>query len=205
MSQETQLFNSTILENITYGAAEHTHDEVVAAAKAAQAYDFIQHFEDGMATRVGERGQRLSGGQKQRIAIARCLLRKPKLLLLDEATSALDTESEAAVQMALDDLIWQAGGYTVMLVAHRLSTVVNSHTIVVVEKGRAAEIGNHATLLDRGGAYASLVANQLQKQKEQLEETETASGAIGSSGGSGGRSGTRPASAGGGSGSAGDQ
>ena len=98
VSQETQLFNTTIGENIGYGAAPHTHEEMVAAASAAQAHAFISDFEDGYDTRVGERGQRLSGGQKQRIAIARCLLRKPRLLLLDEATSALDAESEALVQ-----------------------------------------------------------------------------------------------------------
>ena len=108
------------------------------ACRRAQAHKFIHEFEDGMQTRVGERGQRLSGGQKQRIAIARCLLRKPKLLLLDEATSALDTESEAAVQKALDEMIWEVGGYTVLLVAHRLSTVVNAHHIVVVDKGAPA-------------------------------------------------------------------
>jgi len=173
VSQETQLFNATIRENIAYGAPEgYTEEQLLAAARAAQALNFIDEFEDGMATRVGERGQRLSGGQKQRIAIARCLLRQPRLLLLDEATSALDTESEAAVQKALDEMIWQRGGYTVMLVAHRLSTVVNSHSIVVVDKGKAAEIGTHDELLAKQGAYASLVAHQLQKQKEQLEDTE---------------------------------
>merc|ERR1719224_375032 len=110
VSQETQLFNSTIGENIAYGIeGEVSNVDIVAAARAAQAFDFIQTFEDGLSTRVGERGTRLSGGQKQRIAIARCLLRKPKLILLDEATSALDTESEAAVQKALDEMIWQVG------------------------------------------------------------------------------------------------
>jgi len=126
VSQETQLFNTTIAENIGYGAPPHSHEAMLAAAAAAQAHDFISSFEDGYETRVGERGQRLSGGQKQRIAIARCLLRRPRLLLLDEATSALDAESEALVQKALDELIW-AGGHTVVLVAHRLSTVVNAH------------------------------------------------------------------------------
>ena len=228
VSQETQLFNSTIAENIAYGAGEqqsharthtahrsqrilcaahhsggaarcacatgeHTHEELLTATRAAQAYDFIHSFEDGLATRVGERGQRLSGGQKQRIAIARCLLRKPRLLLLDEATSALDAESEAAVQKALDEMIWQTGGYTVLLVAHRLSTVVNSHQIVVVDQGRAAEVGDHATLLAKQGAYAGLVAHQIQKQKEQLSESETA-GAAASAAGAGtgsGRGGRR--------------
>merc|ERR1719217_1021744 len=113
-------------------------EEVEAACKAAQAYSFISEFEDGYDTRVGERGQRLSGGQKQRIAIARCLLRRPRLLLLDEATSALDAESEALVQKALDSLIW-SGKHTVLLVAHRLSTVVNAHKIVVIDQGKVAE------------------------------------------------------------------
>ena len=157
-------------ENIKYGAPEDvTTEEVIAATKAAQAWDFISEFEDGMGTKVGERGQRLSGGQKQRIAIARCLLRKPRLLLLDEATSALDAESEAQVQKALDALIW-TGEHTVLLVAHRLSTVVNAHQIVVIDKGAAAEQGAHAELLERDGQYASLVAHQLQRQREQLSE-----------------------------------
>ena len=164
--------------------------EIETAARAAQAWTFVNDFEDGMHTKVGERGQRLSGGQRQRIAIARCLLRKPKLLLLDEATSALDAESEAAVQRALDALIWMgepsaeetetrspgratdAGGQrpTVVLVAHRLSTVVNSDTIVVIDQGVAAEQGKHADLLANGGKYADLVATQLQRQKETAEQ-----------------------------------
>ena len=118
-------FNATLRDNIGYGAADFTEEELEAATRAAQAYDFISSFEDGFLTRVGDRGQRLSGGQRQRIAIARCLLRKPRLLLLDEATSSLDTESEALVQRALDGLIW-SGKHTVILVAHRLSTVVNA-------------------------------------------------------------------------------
>ena len=170
VSQETQLFNSTIGENIAYGIEEEVSSEaIVKAAKAAQAFDFIQAFEDGLSTRVGERGTRLSGGQKQRIAIARCLLRHPKLLLLDEATSALDAESEAQVQKALDALIW-TGEHTVVLVAHRLSTVINANTIVVVDKGRAGEQGTHDDLLAANGTYAALVAHQVQKQREQIEE-----------------------------------
>jgi len=170
VAQDTQLFNCTILENITYALdPAPSQGEIVAACEAAQAHGFISEFEDGLGTKVGERGQRLSGGQKQRLAITRCLLRQPRLLLLDEATSALDAESEALVQRALDTMIW-AGGHTVVLVAHRLSTVVNANAIVVVEQGRAVEQGTHAELLDRAGVYATLVSAQLQKQREQLSE-----------------------------------
>eukprot|EP00965_Chrysotila_dentata_P095303 3150132-Pleurochrysis_carterae.AAC.2 len=167
--QETQLFNATIAENIAYGAPAHTEAELLRAAESAQAHQFISSFEDGYATRVGERGQRLSGGQKQRIAVARALLRKPRLLCLDEATSALDAESEALVQKALDALIW-TGDHTVVLVAHRLSTVVNAHAIAVVDGGRIAQTGTHAQLLaDKHGIYASLVAKQMHKQAEELK------------------------------------
>ena len=170
VSQESQLFNTTLLDNIRYGAFDASVDDVRTACEAAQAWGFISEFEDGLATRVGERGQRLSGGQRQRIAIARCLLRKPRLLLLDEATSALDAESEALVQKALDALIW-TGEHTVMLVAHRLSTVVNANKIVVLDKGRAVEQGTHDELVaKRNGVYASLVAHQLRKQAEVLSE-----------------------------------
>ncbi|KOO30462.1 ATP-binding cassette superfamily [Chrysochromulina tobinii] len=177
VSQETMLFNSSIGENIAYGIeGEVTNEQIVAAAKAAQAYKFISEFEDGLSTRVGERGQRLSGGQKQRIAIARCLLRQPRLLLLDEATSALDAESEAQVQKALDGLIW-TGSHTVILVAHRLSTVINSHQIVVVDGGRVAESGTHTALLAQGGTYATLVAHQVAKQRENLNADGASSNA----------------------------
>ena len=145
-----------------------TNEQIVAAAKAAQAYKFISEFEDGLSTRVGERGQRLSGGQKQRVAIARCLLRQPRLLLLDEATSALDAESEAQVQKALDGLIW-TGSHTVILVAHRLSTVINSHQIVVVDGGRVAESGTHTALLAQGGTYANTCRHDHQSSMQSRE------------------------------------
>ena len=162
VSQEAQLFNETVSANITYGCPHEVSDaDVEQAARAAQAIDFISTFEDGMQTKIGERGQRLSGGQKQRIAIARCLLRRPKLLLLDEATSALDAASEAAVQKALDSLIW-GEGHTVVLVAHRLSTVVNAHKIVVIRNGSNVEEGTHTVLVSREGVYSGLITAQLQ-------------------------------------------
>ena len=182
VSQETELFNGTLIDNIGYGAPPFSEAELYKAAMAAGAHSFISSLEDGYSTRVGERGLRLSGGQRQRIAIARCLLRSPRLLLLDEATSSLDTESEAQVQRALDGLIWQRQGgleeggrqgegggsrsrsSTVILVAHRLSTVRNADQILVIQQGEAVERGTHRTLLERGGVYASLVETQLEKE-----------------------------------------
>jgi len=128
-------------------------------------------FDDGYDTRVGERGVRLSGGQKQRIAIARVLLRKPKILFLDEATSSLDAESEALVQDSIDNLI-KLGGMTVILVAHRLSTVINADKIAVVDKGRIAEVGTHDELLKLGGVYAKLVERQVAKMQNSLDQAK---------------------------------
>ena len=170
VAQEPVLFAASVKENIAYGVAAATDDAVRAAATTANAHAFISAFPEGYDTLVGERGVQLSGGQKQRIAIARAILADPKLLLLDEATSALDAESEAQVQKALDALIWR-GDHTVVLVAHRLSTVVNAHKIVVIEGGKAVEQGTHDALLAAKGKYAALVAHQLQKQREQLEGT----------------------------------
>ena len=159
VSQETQLFNATIRENIAYGAPPHTDAELAEATRAACASEFIASFEDGLLTRVGERGQRLSGGQKQRIAIARCLLRKPKLLLLDEATSALDAESEHVVQEAIDRLMKNR---TTVVVAHRLSTIRSADVICVVEKGKLVERGTHDELYAQEGLYHQLVKRQLE-------------------------------------------
>ena len=144
--------------------------EVEDAARKAQAHDFIVAMKDGYLTRVGERGGRLSGGQRQRIAIARIFLRKPKICLLDEATSALDEDSQAAVQSALDALI-ASGGATVVLVAHRLSTVMNAHKIAVVDQGSVVEEGTHDQLLEAGGVYSSLVRRQMAKKASTLNQT----------------------------------
>jgi ATP-binding cassette subfamily B protein len=158
VSQEPVLFSTTIAENVRYGRPEATDAEVRDAIRAANAEGFVGSFPAGLATKVGERGQQLSGGQKQRIAIARALLKDPRVLLLDEATSALDAESEALVQEALDRLM---RGRTSIVIAHRLSTVVGADRVVVIEDGRVAEEGAHGVLLARRGTYARLVEKQV--------------------------------------------
>ena len=188
VAQDTPLFARSVLGNITYGLEPHeyTMEEVVAAAKKAQAHEFIAAMKDGYETRVGERGGRLSGGQRQRIAIARVFLRRPSVCLLDEATSALDEDSQAAVQASLDALIAE-GGATVVLVAHRLSTVMNAHKIAVVDKGGVIEEGDHAALVAAGGVYAALVQKQTAKRAALLvdpdAEDATSAAAAGGSGG----------------------
>jgi ABC-type multidrug transport system fused ATPase/permease subunit len=175
VSQETQMFAKTIEENIGYGReGEYSQEELVAACRAANAHDFIMAFPSGYQTRIGERGVRLSGGQRQRIAIARMMLRKPKLLLLDEATSALDAESEALVQQSLDNLLDSDSDhqYTVVLVAHRLSTVVNANQICVVDKGVVKERGNHDSLMELKGTYCRLVSKQLEKTANMLYDNQ---------------------------------
>ena len=160
VGQEPVLFNDTIRANIAYGKeGEVSEEEIIAAAEAANAHRFISTLSSGYDTSVGERGVQLSGGQKQRIAIARAILRDPKVLLLDEATSALDAESEHTVQEALDRVMV---GRTTVVVAHRLSTITGADKIAVIKNGIVAEEGRHEQLLRAfpGGAYASLVALQ---------------------------------------------
>jgi len=170
VAQDTQLFNMTIEQNIAYGLENYDKQDLYDAARAANAHEFILEFDEGYETRVGERGVRLSGGQKQRIALARCFLRKPKLLFLDEATSALDAESEALVQEAIDKLI-NRGGCTVVLVAHRLSTVINADIIGVVHQGKIVERGTHDELLNQKGIYAQLVKRQVARMANTLDDT----------------------------------
>jgi ATP-binding cassette, subfamily B, bacterial len=155
--QDSLLFNESILANIAYGRPGASRAEIEAAARAANAHDFVMRLPDGYDTVVGERGSRLSVGERQRISIARTILKKPAILILDEPTSALDAESEQLVQQALDRV---SRGRTVLVVAHRLSTVVDADRIVVLKSGRIVEEGRHAELVARGGYYASLVEKQ---------------------------------------------
>ena len=156
--QEPTLFSASVEENVRYGRPGATHEEVVAACRAAHADAFVRGFPEGYATRVGERGQQLSGGQRQRLAIARAVLKDPRILLLDEATSALDAESEALVKDALARLMT---GRTTVIIAHRLSTVASADRVVVIEGGMIVESGPHRELVARGGLYQRLVERQL--------------------------------------------
>jgi ATP-binding cassette, subfamily B, bacterial MsbA len=155
--QETQLFNGSITDNIRYGRLDAREDEVIAAAVEANADEFVRKLSDGYATVVGERGIRLSGGQRQRIAIARAILRDPRILILDEATSALDSHSEALIEDALDRLL---PGRTTLIIAHRLSTIRRATKILYIEAGRVREAGTHEDLIAAGGPYANLYAAQ---------------------------------------------
>ncbi len=155
--QETQLFNGTIADNIRYGRLDARDDEIVAAAREANADEFVRRLPDGYETTVGERGIRLSGGQRQRIAIARAILRDPRILILDEATSALDSHSEVLIEEALDRLL---PGRTTLIIAHRLSTIRRATKILYIEGGRVCETGTHEGLLAAGGPYATLHAAQ---------------------------------------------
>lgn len=160
VTQETYLIHDTISANLRYAKPEATHDELVSAASAANIHEMIEALPDGYETVVGERGYRLSGGEKQRIAIARVLLKDPKILILDEATSHLDTRSEAMIQEALERLMM---GRTSIVIAHRLSTVRKADTILVVDEGRIVERGTHEELLTAGGLYSELYETQFER------------------------------------------
>jgi len=157
VSQESILFNTTVKENIAFGMPNASIEDIIKAAKIANAHEFISDLEAGYDTNIGERGNKLSGGQKQRISIARAILKNPPILILDEATSALDTESEKLVQEALENLMKER---TSIIIAHRLSTVKNADEIIVLSKGEIIERGKHDELLQKKGTYNYLCSLQ---------------------------------------------
>ena len=169
--QDTMLFGGSIRDNILYGRLDASEADLLAAARAANAHDFIMAFPQGYETVVGERGAKLSGGQRQRIAIARAILKDPRVLLLDEATSALDNESEGLVQEALNRLM---RGRTTLIIAHRLSTIKMAQRIAVMQDGRISELGSHDELIARNGLYARLYAMQFRDTEEQVAERRAA-------------------------------
>lgn len=157
MLQDTFLFSTTIIENIRYGRLDATDEEVIAAAKAVSAHDFIMHMEKGYETEVNERGSRLSLGQRQLISFARALLANPRILILDEATSNIDTQTEELVQQGIDELL---KGRTSFVIAHRLSTIRDCDQIMVVDQCHIAECGTHEELLSQQGLYYNLYMSQ---------------------------------------------
>jgi ATP-binding cassette subfamily B protein len=157
--QEPFLFYGTVAENIAYGRPDASREQVVEAARAARAHEFILRLPNGYDSLVGERGQSLSGGERQRVSIARALLIDPRLLILDEATSSVDTETEREIQEALANL---TAGRTTIAIAHRLSTLRRADRLVVIERGLIVEIGQHDELLEKGGSYARLHQAQME-------------------------------------------
>jgi ATP-binding cassette subfamily B protein len=166
VTQETYLFHASVRENLLYARVDATEEEMIAAAKAAAIHDRIIELDDGYDTIVGERGYKLSGGEKQRIAIARVILKNPRILIMDEATSALDTHSERLIQAALEPLM---KGRTTLAIAHRLSTILSADVILVVDKGEIVERGTHQELLAHNGLYAQLYNEQFSKAVQQEE------------------------------------
>jgi ATP-binding cassette subfamily B protein len=167
VTQETYLFHASVKENLMYARMDATEEEMIAAAKAAAIHDRIMELDDGYDTMVGERGYKLSGGEKQRMAIARVVLKNPRILILDEATSALDTHSERLIQAALEPLMKNR---TTLAIAHRLSTILAADVILVVDHGEIVERGTHYELMEKNGVYARLYNEQF----SQLEQAEMA-------------------------------
>jgi len=156
--QDSFLFNNTVAENLHYGKPDASEDELIAAARAANAHDFIMQLPEGYDTEIGERGVKLSGGQKQRLALARAILADPRILILDEATSSVDAEAEYLIQQALDRVL---KGRTALVIAHRLSTIRNADKIIALDRGRIVEIGSHEELMQHGGLYNQLYQRQM--------------------------------------------
>jgi ATP-binding cassette subfamily B protein len=167
VTQETFLFHATVRENLLYARPDATEAEIRAATEAAHIHAFLESLPEGYDTVVGERAFRLSGGERQRLAIARALLKNPRLLVLDEATSNLDATSEFLIQQALDNLL---RGRTALIIAHRLSTILNADTILVLDQGRLVEAGRHAELLARNGLYATLFRQQFHLARPHLSD-----------------------------------
>jgi ATP-binding cassette, subfamily B, bacterial len=163
--QDPHLFSGSVMENIRYGNLNATDEEVIAAAKAVEAHQFIMKFENGYDTECGEGGSRLSVGQKQLVSFARAIIADPKILVLDEATSSVDTETEAAIQIAINKLL---KGRTSIIVAHRLSTIVHSDRILVLDNGQIIEEGTHKELIQKRGAYHKLYTNQYSEEMLEL-------------------------------------
>jgi ATP-binding cassette, subfamily B, bacterial MsbA len=157
VTQDSILFNDTIKNNIRLGKQDATDDEIIAALKIANAFEFVKDLPNGIETNIGDSGNKLSGGQKQRLSIARAVLKNPPIMILDEATSALDTESEKFVQVALENMMQNR---TSIVIAHRLSTIQKADVIVVMQKGEIVEQGNHEELLAKNGTYSKLVTMQ---------------------------------------------
>ncbi|MGB9596025.1 MAG: ABC transporter ATP-binding protein, partial [Candidatus Poribacteria bacterium] len=160
--QDPFLFHGSIADNIAYSKPTATRAEIIAAAKAANAHEFIMNFPDGYDTMVGERGVGLSGGEKQRISIARAILKNPRILILDEATSSVDTETESLIQSAIERLV---EGRTTIAIAHRLSTLKKADKLIILDKGKIVEMGTHDELLDNDGLYKRLVTMQAELSK----------------------------------------
>ncbi len=157
--QDSFLFNNTVAENLHYGKPDASRDELIAAARAANAHDFIIQLPDGYETEIGERGVKLSGGQKQRLALARAILADPRILILDEATSSVDAEAEYLIQQALERVLENR---TALIIAHRLSTIRNANKIIVLDRGQIAEAGSHEELMQNGGLYSQLYQRQME-------------------------------------------
>ena len=169
--QDTVLFNDTIRYNILYGRPDAGDAEMEEAARLARIHDFVMGLPDGYKTRVGERGLKLSGGEKQRVAIARVILKRPRILMFDEATSALDSKTEREIQASLEQV---SRGITTLVIAHRLSTVVGADSILVLDQGRVAERGTHRELLEKDGHYAAMWRRQIEAQAAEAVVAEAA-------------------------------